>query len=250
MIRQGLDGLPFLHHHKVLNIAALPIVVSDRTRLDLGNRAKRFTRFTTETEVTDMNARSVAGLRLLFPFSFFFALSSITTSPYASRAWHQNDPASAAQSTSSSQSGLGSLDDVIKIFYESLSFPEGKGPDWVRFRSLFASATTPSVRMPADGISIMDRESSIAFFDGRIKKGTLKSFAEKEIGQTTEVYGNLAQVFSSYEKRVNLAEAGKPTRGINSLQLFFKDKRWWISSLAWQDEIPDKPIPKRYLKRN
>lgn len=62
------------------------------------------------------------------------------------------------------------------------------------------------------------------------------------------MYGSLAQVFSAYEKRMNLADPGKPTRGINSLQLFFKDQRWWISSLAWQDELPDKPIPEKYFR--
>jgi hypothetical protein len=55
-------------------------------------------------------------------------------------------------------------------------------------------------------------------------------------------------MFSTYEKRMNLAAGGKPIRGINSFQLFFKNSRWWISSIAWQDESPSVPIPQKYLR--
>ena len=145
------------------------------------------------------------------------------------------------------QTDLRSIDSLLKVFYESLSFPEGKSPDWDRFRNLFASATSPCIRIAGDSVMQMDRESFIAFFGGRIKQGTLRSFEEKEIGRTGEHYGSLAQVFSTYEKRMNLADQAKPIRGINSFQLFFKKDRWWITSVTWQDESPDKPIPKKYL---
>ena len=156
----------------------------------------------------------------------------------------------ATETASTQGSDLQSINGLIKTFYESLSFPEGKSPDWDRFRALFASSISPCVRMTADTVMEMDREGFIAFFHGRIEKGTLKSFEEKEIGLATEVYGNLAQVFSTYEKRMNVADGGKPTRGINGFQLFFKNNRWWISSIAWQDELPKKTIPSKYLIRS
>ena len=133
------------------------------------------------------------------------------------------------------------------MFYESLSFPEGKSPDWDRFRNLFASAASPCVRIAGDSVMQMDREGFIAFFGGRVKQGTLRSFEEKEIARTGENYGNLAQVFSTYVKQMNLAAQAKPIRGINSFQLYFKSNRWWIASVTWQDESPDKPIPEKYL---
>ena len=141
-----------------------------------------------------------------------------------------------------------SIDNLLKAFYESLSFPEGGQPDWIRFRSLFASATSPCVRIAGDSVMQMDRESFIVFFGGRIQRGTLKSFAEKEIGRTGDYYGNLAQVFSTYEKKMNLADDGKPTRGINSFQLYLKGGRWWIASVTWQDESAKTPIPPKYLR--
>ncbi len=155
-------------------------------------------------------------------------------------------PAPAAGGVARS-SDVESIDAVVKALYESISFPDGKGPDWDRFRNLFSSAAGPCIRMASDGVLPMDRESFIAFFDGRIKKGTLKSFAEREIGRTAEIYGGLAQVFSIYEKRLNLADPEKPIRGINGLQLILKDGRWWIASLAWQEESAGLPIPPTYI---
>lgn len=147
------------------------------------------------------------------------------------------------------QAELGTIDGVLKVFYGSLGFPEGKRPDWERFRNLFGYETSPCVRITGDSVMAMDREGFIAFFTGRITNGTLKSFDEKELSRTGEYYERLAQVFSTYEKRMNLVDGGKPTRGINSFSLFFKNDRWWIASVVWQDEIADKPIPEKYLIR-
>ena len=155
---------------------------------------------------------------------------------------------SARQANPEVQTDPRSIDSLLKVFYESLSFPEGKSPDWDRWRSLFASAISPCVRIAGDSVMQMDRERFIAFFGGRIKNGTLRSFREKEIGRTGESYGRLAQIFSTYEKEMNLADHGKPIRGINSFQFLFKDNRWWITSVTWQDESPGDSIPQKYLK--
>jgi len=118
--------------------------------------------------------------------------------PNGAEAWHLKSPAPTVQTDPTRQPDVHSIDGLIKAFYECISFAEGKGPDWDRFRPLFASAASPCIRMAADSVMVMDREGFIAFFGGRIKKGTLKSFVENEIGRTAEVYGNLAQVFSTY----------------------------------------------------
>ncbi len=188
------------------------------------------------------------GFRFLF-FAFLINLiAGIVSFSSASGAWSPAAHPSDVISAPARPADIESLDGVIRALYESISFPEGGCPDWDRFRGLFSSAASPCIRMSSDGVLIMDRESFIAFFDGRIKKGTMRSFAEREIARTAETYGGLAQVFSIYEKRMNLSDPGKPARGINGVQLFYKDSRWWISSLAWQDEFAGQPIPPQYLK--
>jgi hypothetical protein len=141
-----------------------------------------------------------------------------------------------------------SVDGLIRALYETISFSAGKSPEWDRYRNLFFSASAPCVRVGADGVRMMDRESFIAFFKDRIDSGAMKGFIEREISRTTESYGGLAQVFSTYAKRLNPEEPGEEARGINAFQLFFRDGRWWIASIVWEDERPDLPIPAKYLK--
>jgi hypothetical protein len=74
-----------------------------------------------------------------------------------------------------------------------------------------------------------------------------EGFFEKEIARTTEVYGNIAQVFSTYET-LKKSDDKKPfMRGINSFQLLNDGKRWWVMTIYWQAETPENLVPKKYL---
>jgi hypothetical protein len=140
------------------------------------------------------------------------------------------------------------LDAVMKTFYESLTFPEGKGPDWVRYKSLFASAAVPCNRTTPGNELATTLEGFLDNFSGRIRSGVINSFYEAEIARTTETYGRLALVFSAYEKGLNTTDRTKFVRGINSLQLVQRDGRWWIISIAWEDETPGNPLPAKYAR--
>jgi hypothetical protein len=67
-------------------------------------------------------------------------------------------------------------------------------------------------------------------------------------GRRVEIYGNIAQVFSAYEGKKKLTDEKPFLRGINSFQLMNDGKRWWVITIFWQQETPDNPIPKEYLK--
>ena len=149
---------------------------------------------------------------------------------------------------SRSPEDAGSLDAVMKAFYESLTFPEGKGPDWVRYKNLFASSAVPCNRTTPGAELVTNLEGFLDNFGGRIQSGVIKAFYEGEISRTTETFGRLAQVFSTYEKGLNTADPAKFVRGINSLQLTFRDGRWWIVSISWEDETPGNPLPAKYAK--
>jgi len=68
------------------------------------------------------------------------------------------------------------------------------------------------------------------------------SFFETEIARRTFVFGSIAHVLSSYELR---RAPGDRTfqRGVNSLQLFYDGDRWWVLSIAWDNERPGNPLP-------
>ncbi len=144
------------------------------------------------------------------------------------------------------QSDVSSIDAIIKTVYESITFREGEEPDLDRFRSLFI-ANASFIRINPDGVNKMDLDGFISSFSNRINTGAMKSFSETEISRKTHSYGSIAQVWSTYKKGINTEDPVSSGRGINSIQLFNDGKRWWISSILWQDETSDNPIPEKYL---
>lgn len=150
-----------------------------------------------------------------------------------------------------------SLDAIVTALYDSVSFEQGARPNWQRFRSLF-EPTAVMVRIDPQltAVPIREREqpavrvSSIDDYVARttaaIDSGALPAFLERELSRRTEVFADLAQVFSTYERS---ADAGELRRGINSMQLVKDGARWWIVSLSWTDEADDGPLPSRYLPR-
>jgi len=75
-----------------------------------------------------------------------------------------------------------------------------------------------------------------------------EGFFEKEIARRADIYGNIAQIFSTYASFHKLDDKEPFIRGINSFQLLFDGKRWWVMTIYWQGETKEVPIPKKYLK--
>ncbi|MFO7563374.1 MAG: hypothetical protein R6X02_12085 [Enhygromyxa sp.] len=150
-----------------------------------------------------------------------------------------------------------SLDAIVTALYDSISFEQGDRPRWDRFCSLFQpTAVMVRVDPRLTAIPMREREdpavrvSSIDDYVARttaaIESGALPAFCERELTRRTEVFADLAQVFSTYERS---AEGGELRRGINSMQLVKDGARWWIVSLSWADECEEGPLPSRYLPR-
>ena len=140
-----------------------------------------------------------------------------------------------------------SADAIIAAVYDVISGPAGAERDWDRMRSLFlpGAQLTPSFPNPEGGYGFryMDVEEWI---EGATDWFAENAFFEVEIHQVAESYGHIAHAFSTYESR---REAdGEPfTRGINSFQLMFDGRRWWIVNIFWQGETESEPIPSQYL---
>jgi hypothetical protein len=74
------------------------------------------------------------------------------------------------------------------------------------------------------------------------------AFYENAIVNQAQTFGNMTQVFSSYESR--RSPAGKPfERGINSIQLLNDGSRWWVVSIFWDSERADNPLPAGMTKK-
>jgi hypothetical protein len=139
---------------------------------------------------------------------------------------------------------MSDLDDIIASMYASVCWEAGGRPDWKRKEEIFASGAR-MVRITDEGVFEFDNDSYKANLEAMIDSGELRSFWEGEIWRETQQFGDLAHVLSAYETRSS-QHGDILNRGVNSIQLFRRDGRWWISAMAWRREgkgvrIPDRP---------
>jgi len=142
---------------------------------------------------------------------------------------------------------VSTLDGIMKAFYEVISGPAGQPRQWSRDRTLYISDIR-FVAMSVDksGKPVPHIASHQQFVDASNPSVVKDGFYETEIHRTTERFGNIAHVLSTYESRTKLS-GPVIARGINSIELFWDGTRWWIASAIWDDERPDNPIPAQYL---
>ena len=175
-------------------------------------------------------------------YVFYLFLSLAIAQEAAAPPPHVEVPAIAPRSED-----VATIDGIMKAFYEVISGPAGQPRQWSRDRTLYISDIR-FVAMSEDkaGHPLPQIASHQQFVDYADPVLVRDGFYECEIHRVTQRFGNIAHVFSTYESR---SKAGGPViaRGINSVELFYDGKRWWIASNIWDDERPDNPLPPEYL---
>jgi hypothetical protein len=140
-----------------------------------------------------------------------------------------------------------SIDAIVAAVYDVISGPAGQKRDWNRFRSLFAPGARliPIVSRPNDATEarVLDVEAFVKIADESSQRA---GFYEKEISRKTDSFGRMAHVFSTYESRRS-PDQPPFVRGINSMHLQKDGDRWWVVTIFWDSENPERPIPSRYL---
>ncbi len=145
---------------------------------------------------------------------------------------------------------VASVDAIMKAVYEVISGDVGAARDWDRFRSLFHkdARLIPSGKNAQTGV-FGARAMTPDEYVTRATPGFAKDgFHERELARHTDTYGNIAQVFSTYHAFRKSTDKNPFLRGINSFQLMYDGKRWWVMTIYWQAETSDVPIPKQFLK--
>lgn len=141
-----------------------------------------------------------------------------------------------------------SIDAIVLAVYDVISGPAGQKRDWDRMRSLFIDGARliPTGRRQngEGGHRVMTVEDYITGSGSRLEKN---GFFETEVSRKTDRFGNIAQVFTTYESR-RTPDAEPFMRGINSFQLWNDGERWWVVSIFWENETPENPIPQKYLE--
>ena len=129
------------------------------------------------------------------------------------------------------------LDDVMRLFYEVISFEEGQAPDWQCMRELF-SAHARITRITPECIDYLDFAGFRSMAEEMIEVGAFTSFYEREIGRRVDRFGNVMHVASAYETKISPEAVDYLERGVNSLQLIRENDAWKILSLCWDDHAP------------
>jgi hypothetical protein len=136
---------------------------------------------------------------------------------------------------------------ILAAVYSVISGPQGQPRDWDRMRSLFI----PDARLIPTQPTTTHADAIPLTIDGYIARASARTatmgFYEKSIHNETEQFGNIVQVWSTYESRHAPADPTPFARGINSFQLLKDGDRYWIVNIFWDAESPDHPIPAQYL---
>ena len=140
-----------------------------------------------------------------------------------------------------------SVDTVIATLYATISGPAG-GRNWNRFRELFypGARLLRTIVSPEGAVSMsaMDVQGFIDFADPFLRQ---HPFYERELVRQVDQFGQIAQLFSTFESSSDPEGGDSLGRGINSVQLWCDGRRWWVMSMLWDDERPANPIPPEYL---
>ena len=139
---------------------------------------------------------------------------------------------------------VSSIDSIVKALYAVISGPAGMERNWSRAKSLFI----PDIRMIATSPNKAGQPNvrviTLQDYVDRVSVAVQKQgFYESEIKRSARQFGNVAQVFSSYQIRHDL-KGDVAVMGVNALQLYFDGHRWWIASVAWDTDRPGNPLPK------
>ena len=176
-----------------------------------------------------------------------FSLLTLAGGAFAQAA--ESKTAAPAAAFAARPADVASVDAIMAALYDVVSGPAGKVRDWDRLRSLFVADGKMGVVGAKHGGGYSHRSMTVDDYIARaIKPFSEMGFFETELARTTDSFGQVSHVFSTYEARKAPSDAKPFVRGINSLQLYNDGSRWWVISLLWRAEDDKLSLPEKYLK--
>lgn len=144
---------------------------------------------------------------------------------------------------------VGSVDGIMKAYYEIVSGPGSHVRDVARDKSIHhpearvyypSSAGDGPARVKVMSVDEYHRASAPAFKEG---------FYETEIARSVQQFGPSVHVWSTYESR-KTPDGPVIARGINNLILLYDGKRYAILAETFGRETKDNPLPAVKPKAN
>lgn len=141
------------------------------------------------------------------------------------------------------------LDGTINSLYSVISGEKSVERDWDFFKFLFKPGAKLIPSAKKDSLYVVRYLSPDDYINSSGKWLLENGFFEKEISRKVDTFGNIAQVFCTYEAFHSESDEVPFMRGINSIQLLYDNQRWWIVNVYWMQENPENPIPSEYLEK-
>lgn len=143
---------------------------------------------------------------------------------------------------------------VVTALYQVVTKKPGDPFQWDRFRTLFVPGAQllPNIAQSQGVPRQYTVDQYIALVDSVWSKNSPigsprdRGFVEREIHARWEKFGDIAHVFSTYEKKL-WTDSTARGRGINTIQLVRRTGRWWVVGMAWDEATPTMAIPPAYL---
>lgn len=143
------------------------------------------------------------------------------------------------------------IDNVINTLYEVISGEKGEERNWELMRYIYH----PNAMLVATGKNGQGNVGATyvtpqSYVENSGKWLIENGFFEEEIHRKVEIFGNIAQVFSTYQCFKSKKDKEPFMRGINGIQLLNMGGRWRIINIFWQQETDENPIPEVYLPKS
>jgi hypothetical protein len=124
------------------------------------------------------------------------------------------------------------LDLLMIRFLRAVSFQPGEQSAYGDLHGLFVEAGK-LINTSSAAPEISTVEEFVRPRQETVDSGALQWFQEAEVAAITEIFGNVAQRFSTYEKRGLRDDAAIDARGVISTQFIRTEDGWRMSSMAW-----------------
>ncbi|NAS13173.1 hypothetical protein [Poritiphilus flavus] len=143
---------------------------------------------------------------------------------------------------------VSTMDNTLQTLYAVISGEKGEERNWELFKYLFhPEARLIPTGKNSEGLAKARFLTPDGYIEASGKWLVENGFFEKEIHRTVQSFGDITQVFSTYESFRSESDETPFMRGINSIQLLNDGNRWWVINIYWCQESPSNPIPGEFL---
>ncbi len=138
------------------------------------------------------------------------------------------------------------LDARTAEFFRAVSFEAGETPAYENIHALFVEPGL-LIKNTASTPEISGVRQFIEPRQAMVSRGELTRFCERELAETTEVFGNVAHRYSAYAKSGTSNGVPFEAQGMISTQFVKTPAGWKMSAMAWDDERPGLSLPEHLL---